>query len=240
MMGYNPAMKQTLPQALKALSDPVKAAFFPRFFKTGKGDYAEGDVFIGVTVPQVRSVAKRFQDLPLKDVGVLLQSPLHEVRLASLFLLVDRFKRSDDAGQKQVVDLYLKNLKFVNNWDLVDSSADKIFGAWLEKRDRSVLDRFARSKNLWERRMAIVSTFYFIRLNDFVDTFRIADLLLSDRHDLIHKAVGWMLREAGKRDRTALEKFLRSRYKRMPRTMLRYAIEKFTPAERAKILKGKW
>jgi 3-methyladenine DNA glycosylase AlkD len=225
-------------RTLKEVADPVKAAFFPRFFKSGPGQYGEGDIFIGVTVPQNRIVAKKFIDLPLKDVEQLLKSPLHECRLCALLILGMQFKKSDESGRKKIVDVYLKNTKYVNNWDLVDGSAQYILGPWLDGKDASVLDTLAVSGNLWEERIAIVSTFYFIRKGELGHTFRIAKLLMHHEHDLIHKAVGWMLREAGKKDLAALEAFLQKHYKTMPRTMLRYAIEKFEKDRYQAYLKG--
>lgn len=225
---------------LRALADPEKAAFFPRFFKTGPGQYGEGDIFIGVTVPQTRSVAKKHKELPLKEVEELIRNPVHECRAAALFILCEKFTKADGATRKKIVDLYVKNTKWINNWDLVDLSAYKIIGAWLyDLGDVSLLDKLARSKNMWEQRIAIISTFYFIQRKDLEHTFRIADILIAHPHDLLHKAVGWMLREAGKRDPKAEEAFLKTRYKTMPRTMLRYAIEKFDETKRKKYLAGK-
>lgn len=222
---------------LRALADPEKAAFFPRFFKTGPGQYGEGDIFIGVTVPQTRSIAKKYKELPFKEVEELIKNPVHECRLAALMILVERFAKADETEREKVVNFYLKHTKWINNWDLVDLSAYKIVGAWLyDLGDVSLLDKLARSKNMWEQRIAIVSTFYFIQRKDLEHTFRIADILIAHPHDLLHKAVGWMLREAGKRDQKAEEAFLKTRYKTMPRTMLRYAIEKFDEPKRKRYL----
>lgn len=223
---------------LLALADTEKAVLFPRFFKCGKGEYGEGDTFVGITVPQIRSVAKRHRDSMMEDIAALLRDPVHECRLLALLLLVGRFERAEKRERKAIVDFYLDHKDCVNNWDLVDSSAHQILGAYLSDRDRSVLDRFANTDHLWTQRIAIVATYAFIRQGELQDTFRIADILLSHPHDLIHKAVGWMLREAGKRDTKALQTFLLPRYKRMPRTMLRYAIEKFPEALRQQYLKG--
>lgn len=210
-----------------------------RFFKTGKEHYGAGDQFIGVTVPDTRIVAGHFHDLPLNEIESLLHSPIHEERLLSLIILVGQYKKGDEKTKQTIYDFYMKHAQRVNNWDLVDSSADKIIGPYLEKRDRKILYRLAQSKNLWERRIAIVSTYHFIRQNQFDDTFTITEKLLEDSHDLIHKACGWMLRETGKRDAKALEEFLKTHYTKMPRTMLRYAIEKFPEAKRKAYLQGK-
>ncbi|HKU50753.1 MAG TPA: DNA alkylation repair protein [Nitrososphaera sp.] len=207
---------------LRAAADDAKVPVLQRFFKTRPGQYGEGDVFLGVTVPQSRRVAKVHGSVGLDTVSELLRSQYHEERLVGLLILVHKY----DAGEKGVVEFYLRNLQRVNNWDLVDLSAPCILGAHLAVNDRSVLYKLARSDNIWERRIAIVTTLYFIRKNDFADTMRIAEILLGDRHDLIHKATGWMLREVGKRDTATLEKFLGRHCARMPRTMLRYAIER--------------
>lgn len=211
-----------------------------RFFKTGKGHYGEGDQFIGVTVPDTRIVAKKFAHLSLSEIQLLLDSPVHEERLLGLLILVGQFQKGNEKTQKEVFDFYLKNIECVNNWDLVDLSADKIVGVFLKKeKNRKLLDTLSRFSHLWKKRISIVSTFYFIRQREFADTFRITDTLMKDPHDLIHKACGWMLREVGKRDEKALISFLRTRYKKMPRTMLRYSIERFPPTERKKYLEGK-
>jgi len=208
------------------------------FFKTNKGQYGEGDVFIGVTVPEQRKVAKNFyQDINLSELQKLLRSEIHEHRLVALLILVFKFKKS---REKRFVDFYLKNLKYINNWDLIDLSSYHILGVWLfDKKDRKVLYKLAHSKDFWENRIAIVSTYVFIKNNSFEDTLKISEILLNHRHDLIHKAVGWMLREVGNRDLKTEELFLRKYYKQMPRTMLRYAIEKFPEAKRQRYLRGK-
>lgn len=225
---------------LKRLADPVKATFFPRFFKTGPGEYAEGDTFIGVTVPQTRIIVKSYRDMPLSDVKVLLKNPIHECRLAALLILVDQYKRGDKKQKKKIVDMYMNNAKFINNWDLVDGSADKILGSWLDEiDDASLLNELASSDHLWKQRIAMIATFHFIRKKQFSHTLRVAKILINHPHDLIHKAVGWMLREVGKRDRGAEEQFLKKHYKTMPRTMLRYAIESFEEPKRMAYLKGK-
>lgn len=224
---------------LVKLSDPEKATHSARFFKAGKGEYAEGDKFIGVTVPEQRKVAKQFKDMELTEVEKLLQSDIHEHRLTALFLMVKKYQKSKKVNIKQeIVELYLKNRKYVNNWDLVDSSAHYILGPHLENKDRSLLYTLANSRKLWDQRIAVMSTFHFIKQGDFQDTLAIAEILLNHEHALIHKAVGWMLREIGKIDQRAEERFLRKHYRQMPRTMLRYAIEKFDEELRQKYLKG--
>ena len=220
-------------QELRQLSSPEKAEVYARFFKTGKGEYGEGDRFIGLTVPEQRQIAKKHVDAPLKAVQRLLDSRIHEFRLTGLLILVYKFER---AGGRQIVDFYLKNIHASNNWDLIDCIADKILGRYLMDRDKSILYGFARSGNLWKRRIAIITTFHFIRNGRFDDTLRIAEILLHDRHDLIHKAVGWMLREIGKRDGKFLHKFLDKHHKQMPRTMLRYAVERFPRQKQRKYL----
>lgn len=224
---------------LKSLANPAKAAFFPSFFKTGKGQYGEGDVFIGVTVPLTRSVAKRCKDMPLGEIEKLLDDPIHECRFLALEILVLQFERGDQKKRSAIFRFYRGHLKQVNNWDLVDTSASYIAGPYLDSiGDASLLDRFAKSTHLWTQRVGIVATHHFIRKGDLSHTFRISDLLADHPHDLIHKAVGWMLREAGKKDEAALKKYLKTRYKTMPRTMLRYAIERFPEDERKRYLKG--
>ncbi len=217
---------------LRALAIPGKAQVLQGFFKTGPGEYGEGDVFLGVMVPQVRQVAREFSALPDREVERLLASPVHEERLTGLLVLVRRFEKGDPSGRRRAHDLYRRHLRRVNNWDLVDLTAPNILGAYLLDRNRSVLDRLARSPNLWRRRIAIVATHAFIRRGEFADTLRIAGCLINDPEDLIHKAVGWMLREVGKRDVATLEGFLRTHCRRMPRTMLRYAIERFPESRR--------
>jgi 3-methyladenine DNA glycosylase AlkD len=218
--------------------DPDLARFQQGFFKTGPGGYGEGDVFLGMKVPAVRAIAREFRSLSIGECSRLLESPYHEARLAALVILVESYRRGDEATREAIHDLYLARTDRVNGWDLVDVSAAWLIGQHLFDRDRSLLTSLAVSRSVWERRMAIIATHYFIRKGDFLDTFRIADLLLTDDHDLIQKAVGWMLREVGKRDADAERGFLRERYGRMPRTMLRYAIEKFPEAERRQYLRG--
>lgn len=224
---------------LKELSDPERAKTCAWFFKTGPGQYGEGDVFIGLTVPQVRSVVKEARPLPLKEVEKLLHSPIHEERLTALLVLVAQFEKANDTLQKEIVDFYLKNTHHINNWDLVDSSAAQILGKFLEKKPRILLEELAKSSLLWERRIAMISTFHFIRLGESKDAFKVARLLLNDKEDLMHKAVGWMLREVGKNcGEDILKSFLAKNYSKLPRTTLRYAIERFPEKERKVWLKG--
>ena len=215
-----------------------KAKILQGFFKTGKGEYGEGDIFLGITVPQSRKIAKKYSSLQLKEISLLLQSKVHEERLIALLILVEKYNKAQD--KNQIFDFYLKNTKYINNWDLVDLTADKIMGNFLLNKSREVLYNLAKSDNLWERRIAIISTFHFIKNNQFNETLKIAEILLKDDHDIIHKAVGWMLREIGKRDLSILESFLKKYYNRMPRTALRYAIEKFPEDKRQAYLKEKF
>ena len=237
-MSSPPLTAAAIEQRLHDVAEPERALALQRFFRTGPGQYGEGDVFMGVRVPELRGLVKEYRGTPLKQTLTLLRSQYHESRLLALLLMVDAYQRTDDATRQTIYDAYLANTRRINSWDLVDSSAEQIVGAHLFTRDRSLLDVLAKSASLWERRIAIIATFHFIRQNQFDDTLRIAELLLHDREDLIHKAVGWMLREVGKRDRAVEEEFLRAHYRTMPRTMLRYAIEKFEPAVRQKYLKG--
>jgi len=231
--------KNQIQRELRALADPKKAAFFQRFFRTGPGEYAEGDKFLGLSVPQVSSVAKKARDLLLLESVQLLKSPWHEDRSLALMILVDQFRRGDQKVQNRIRSAYLKNRKYVNNWDLVDGSAPHILGASLFRQDRNILYQLAKSKSLWDRRMAILSTLYFIRQGDFKDTLKISEILLKDSEDLIHKASGWMLREAGKKNSRVLRQFLDSFADQMPRTMLRYSLEKLSPRERQKYMRKK-
>jgi 3-methyladenine DNA glycosylase AlkD len=221
---------------LKKVARPERAKSNAWFFKTGPGEYGADDRFLGVTVPQLRSIAREYRDMPLKYVVKLLRSPWHEERLLALLIMVGQYARSDKPTRQAIHQLYLRNTKSINNWDLVDSSATQIVGAHLESGDRRVLRRLARSKSMWERRIAMIATYHYIRQRDFKDALTIAGLLRRDEHDLIHKAVGWMLREIGKRDRGAEERFLRKHARTMPRTMLRYAIEKFPQPLRRRYL----
>ena len=226
-------------ESLQKLADENTAEVLQRFFKTGAGEYGEGDVFIGIKVPPLRKLAAEFQDTPLKSLRRLLKSEIHEERTLALMILVRQFARADENVRERIYDFYVAHTSFINNWDLVDGSAPYIVGPFLWKRDRSPLYVLAKSTSLWERRIAILSTFYFIRQNDFVDALKISELLLADEHDLIHKAVGWMLREIGKRDRAVEESFLKTRCRTMPRTMLRYAIERFPEPHRRRYLLGR-
>ncbi|KPU27566.1 DNA alkylation repair protein [Caloranaerobacter sp. TR13] len=218
--------------------DEEKAKYLPNFFKAFPGGYGEGDKFIGVAVPNQRKVAKKFKDLSLNEIQKLLNEDIHEYRLTALFILVHKFQKSDNIGKKEIVDFYIKNINRVNNWDLVDSTAYKILGPYLIDKDKSLLYDFAKTDHLWKQRISIVTTYYFIKNGKYEDTLKISKLLLDHKHDLIHKAVGWMLREIGNRDKEVEVEFLKKYYKKMPRTMLRYAIEKFDKEERTKYLKG--
>lgn len=221
---------------LREAGDRDDAVFLQRFFKTGPGQYGEGDHFLGVRLPMTRTLAREFADLPIADVEKLLRDKWHEARVLALILLVDRYKRGDDTEREKIFRVYLANTDRINNWDLVDVSAPRIVGAHLEKRPRGLLDKLAKSKSLWERRIAILATAWFIRLDEFDDTLRVATALLGDSHDLIHKAVGWMLREVGKRDERVLEGFLDEHAHEMPRTALRYSIERISPAKRKRYM----
>ena len=227
---------------LRALADPVIAEHSARFFKTGPGEYGEGDRFLGIRVPVTRKVARKHRGTPLRTMLSLLKSRYHEERLLAVLMMVDAFQRRDEATRKTIYEAYLDHATYVNNWDIVDSSAHKIVGAWLwdqSKAARKILHELANSEVLWERRIAVIATFYFIDKGDFKDSLRLARNLLKDQHDLIHKAVGWMLREIGNRDREAETAFLDKHYKRMPRTMLRYAIEKYPEKRRRAYLEGR-
>ena len=223
---------------LRQQANPARARISQRFFKTGPGEYGAGDRFVGLTVPQIRRLAQQYRLLPPTATQQLLQSPIHEERLLALLILVDAFAAADGVGQEQIYKIYLQNTQSINNWDLVDTSAPLIVGAFLWKRSKAPLRQLARSANLWERRIAMVATLSMIRRGEFGPTLRLARQLLVDREDLIHKAVGWMLREVGKRNRVVLEKFLRRYYRQMPRTMLRYAIEHFPKRRRLQYLRG--
>jgi len=223
---------------LKNIADPERAKNLQWFFKTGKGEYGEGDIFIGITVPRLRQISKKYQDLNLKDIQKLLESKIHEHRLSALMVLRFKYenKKTEERSRKEIVRFYLSNTKKINNWDLVDLSCHYILGNWLLDKDRSILYKLSISKNLWEKRIAIISTFAFIHNNQYIDTLKISEILLHDNHDLIHKAVGWALREVGKKDKQTEINFLDKHYKTMPRTMLRYAIEKFSEKERKHFL----
>jgi len=234
-----PGVAVEISSRLRQLGDPEKASFLQGFFKTGPGEYAEGDRFIGLKVPQVRLLLREYRNLAPIDALPLLASSIHEERLFALLALVRCFEKGDQACREQIYTFYLSNSGRINNWDLVDISAPRIVGGFLLERDGGPLDLLAQSGSLWERRIAIMATFAFIRRNRFEDTLAIARLLLHDREDLIHKAVGWMLREVGKRAPEVEEGFLREHCRVIPRTMLRYAIEKFPEEKRLMCLKGK-
>jgi 3-methyladenine DNA glycosylase AlkD len=225
---------------LRKLSSPRKAQNSLRFFKTGPGQYGEGDQFIGVTVPELRGVAKLHFALGMKDIATLLRSPIHEDRLLALVVLVNQYSKTTELRERRrLFEFYLKNRSGIDNWDLVDSSAASIVGAYsLETGDPTMIRKLAKSKRHWDRRIAMVATFAYIRNRELSLVWELATLFLGDREDLMHKATGWMMREAGKRDAAALRKFISSKGSRMPRTMLRYAIEKFSARERALILLG--
>lgn len=219
-------LKQLLSE-MQSLANPKKAKDYARYFKTGKGEYAEGDIFLGITGSFQRKLDANYKNLSLPEIQQMLNSRIHEHRSVALFILAHQFKKADEKKKEAIIRLYLKNTKNINNWDLVDLSAPKILGEYLLDKDRKMLYTMAKSSILWNRRIAVLSTFAFIAKNDFKDSLRIAELLLKDKHDLMHKAVGWMLREIGKRNQKAEEAFLKKHYRQMPRTMLRYAIEKF-------------
>lgn len=234
-------MLNNLIDEIHKLADKNKAKVMQRFFKTGKGDYGEGDIFLGLNILEQRNIAKKFIDLDFKNIKILLNNKYHEYRMIGLLILVERYK-NEPGYMKDIFDFYLDNLNAVNNWDLVDLSADKIVGHFLYHFGgeypiyKILLKKLAQSDNLWERRVSIISTYYFIKNNNFEETLKISEILLNDHHDLIHKSVGWMLREIGKRDVKILKDFLNKNYKKMPRTMLRYSIEKFDDKERKKYL----
>lgn len=232
---------QDLILELRAKSDPEKAKFLQRYFKTGKGQYAEGDIFIGLKVPEMRKLAKKYyKEMSLKEIQEFLNSKIHEHRQTALFMLCLKYKKAkkDNLQKRQIYEFYLKNAKNVNNWDLVDCSAPTIVGDFSLRDGTHTIRFLAKSSNLWEKRIAILATFPFIKKRDFGESLFIADTLMNDEYDLIHKAVGWMLREIGKKNTGVLELFLSTRYKKMPRTMLRYSIEKFPEEKRKKYLKG--
>lgn len=230
-------------QELQNLADPKQAEILQRFFKTGKGEYGEGDIFLGIKVPIQRQVVMKYKDLDLKNCEELLKSKIHEYRLVAVLLLVLKYNQGDENLKKKIFNIYLQNTKHINNWDLVDLSAPNIVGAYLLDKQRNILYQLAKSNWLWDRRIAVLATLTFIRQNDFKDILKLSEMLLDDKHDLMHKAVGWMLREMGKRDQKILEKFLdknlsaQAGIQKMPRTMLRYAIEKFPEKKRKEYLK---
>ena len=229
-------MLDEIKKELDSKANKEKSLIYARFFKTNKGQYGEGDIFIGLTVPEQRNLAKKYIDLNFKDLEQLLSNKIHEYRLTGLLILVYKYQKNDN--KKEIFDFYLKNIHASNNWDLVDCISDKIIGKYLIDKDKKLLYNFANSNNLWKKRISIVSTFEFIKNNKFEDTLNISEILLKDSHDLIHKAVGWMLREVGKRNQDLLESFLKKHSKEMPRTMLRYAIEKFDEEKRQYYMKN--
>lgn len=233
-------MKQitkTITSELQALSNAEKREIFPKFFKAGKGEYGEGDRFLGVTVPNIRAIAKLHKDISLDEIRDLMLSEWHEVRLCALLIMVEKSKKKDEALRQQLFDLYLSQTDRINNWDLVDLSCRFIVGEYLLDKSRDILYQLAHSPLLWDNRIAIVSTYAFIRKGQLEDTYALSDLMMHHPHDLMHKAIGWMLREAGKRDANRLYNYVMSHRADMPRTMLRYAIEKFSPAERSILMK---
>lgn len=225
---------------LRSIADPGKARLLQRFFKTGKGEYGEGDVFLGIPNPLVRNIAKANRAAPVAELQRLLDMPYHEARLAAVVILTERFKRAAEPARTELFELYLKNTARINNWDLVDITCPHVVGAYLVDKDRSVLYELAKSASLWEQRIAMVSTAAFIRRQEFDDALALAEIFLPHPHDLMHKAVGWMLREIGKRDRETLLGFLERNAARMPRTALRYAIERLLPEERSYFLSDRF
>jgi len=217
---------------LLALGNAEKAAHSAYYFRTGKGQYGEGDKFIGITTPEMKSVVKTYKNLPIDELELLLSDEYHECRICAVLILVELFKKADEFKRGNIVDFYLSHSQYVNNWDLVDVSCHVILGEWLLDKDRSILYDLSKSNSLWDQRIAMVSTLTFIRQNDFKDTLLLSEIYLTHKHDLIHKASGWMLREVGKRDESVLTGFLDVYHKLMPRTMLRYAIEKLSPLQK--------
>ena len=230
-------LTKTITNKLQALSDAEKREIFPKFFKAGKGEYGEGDRFLGVTVPNIRAIAKLHKDISIEEIRELIQSEWHEVRLCALIIMVEKSKKKDEALCKELFNLYLSQTKRINNWDLVDLSCRFIIGEYLLDKSRDILYHLAQSPLLWDNRIAIVSTYAFIRKGQLEDTYALSDLMMQHPHDLMHKAIGWMLREAGKRNPERLYDYVMSHRADMPRTMLRYAIEKFSPKERAILMK---
>ena len=231
-------MDISIEQQLQEYSNPEKKEFYPRFFKTGKGEYGEGDLFLGVVVPDIRKVAKNNLSLSLPDIEKVLHSNYHECRACALFILVEKFKKTKDTVEKkEIFDFYLSQTRYINNWDLVDLSAKDIVGNYLLDKNREILYKLADSSLLWDQRISVISTFSFIKEKDFHDILALSEKFLTHKHDLIHKATGWMLREVGKKDKSTLCQFLDKFHKKMPRTMLRYSIEKLTPEERSFYMK---
>ena len=236
---YSHMLRPNIEKSFKKLGNKTIAAHSMRFFKTGKGEYGEGDLFLGIRVPVIRKQIKIYSDLTINEAVDLLKSPYHEIRLFSVLLLVDKYKKADIKEKKSIYQIYLKNIKYINNWDIVDSSASSIVGDFLLNRDKSKLYQLANSKNLWQRRIAIIASFHFIKHHQYDDSLKLATVLLHDKEDLVHKAVGWMLREIGNRNLNIEEEFLKAHYREMPRTMLRYAIEKFPETKRKAYLNAK-
>ena len=230
-------LTKTITNKLQALSNAEKREIFPRFFKAGKGEYGEGDRFLGVTIPNIRAIAKLHKDISIEEIRELIRSEWHEVRLCALIIMVEKSKKKDEALRKELFNLYLSQTKRINNWDLVDLSCRFIIGEYLLDKSRDILYQLAQSSLLWDNRIAIVSTYAFIRKGQLEDTYALSDLMMQHPHDLMHKAIGWMLREAGKRNPERLYDYVMSHRADMPRTMLRYAIEKFSPKERAILMK---
>lgn len=232
-------MLEKLKKDLLKLGNRQKEKILQRFFKTGKGEYGEGDIFLGITVPEQRKIAKKYSSLLLADIQKILADKIHEFRLVALLILVERFGKGSETEKKEIVNFYLKNTKHINNWDLVDMSADKILGVYFLDKDKSVIYKLAVSENLWKKRIAVLTTFQFIKNYRYNDALQIYGMLISDKHDLIQKAVGWMLRELGKRNLDVELKFLDKYYRILPRTTLRYAIEKFEPEKKNYYMKKK-
>jgi 3-methyladenine DNA glycosylase AlkD len=227
---------ENIKKELYKIADKEKAIHLSRFFKTGKGEYGEGDIFIGIRVPDQRKIAKLLPDTPLSEIENLLDDPVHEFRLTALLILIEMYKKADEEEKEKIVKFYLKKTSGINNWDLVDLSAPQIIGNYYYSRNRDKLYQLVKSTNLWEQRIAVVSTYYFIKRKDFSEILAFSEILLEHKHDLIHKATGWMLREAGKMDINVLRNFLDKYHKTMPRTMLRYSIEKLDNSERQKYM----
>jgi DNA alkylation repair enzyme len=230
-------INKTITQELQSLSNAEKREIFPKFFKAGKGQYGEGDRFLGVTVPNIRTIAKRHKEISLEEIRELLESEWHEVRLCALIIMVETSKKKDETLRQKLFDLYLSQTDHINNWDLVDLSCHHIVGEYLLDKSRDILYQLAQNRLLWDNRIAIVSTYAFIRKGQLEDTYALSELMMHHPHDLMHKAIGWMLREAGKRDSDRLYDYIMSHRADMPRTMLRYAIEKFSPIERSILMK---
>lgn len=232
-------MLEKLKEELQSQENKRKAKIHQRFFKTGKGEYGEGDVFLGITVPLQRKIAKKYYDLNLKDIEILLKSKIHEYRFTALVILIQKFKQGNNKEQKQIFNFYIKNAKRINNWDLVDTTAAHIAGKYLlnKNKERTILYKLSKSKNLWEKRIAIIATQTFIRNKEFEDTIKLSEIYLNEKHDLMHKAVGWMLREIGKKEEKVLTNFLEKYSKIMPRTMLRYSLERLSKKQREKYMK---